>query len=115
MTFVWTNDYIYGMIKIQTTGFEWDAGNSGKCQKHGLSLNEIEDFFRQENIYIAPDINHSQKEQRFLAVGKSTKSKPMFVVFTLRNKGRSYLIRPISARYMHEREAKKYDEESSRI
>ena len=30
--------------KIQTTGFEWDAGNSEKCQKHGLPLDEIEDF-----------------------------------------------------------------------
>jgi uncharacterized DUF497 family protein len=103
------------MIKIQTTGFEWDAGNAAKCQKHGLSLDEIEDFFRQKNIYIAPDINHSQKEQRMLAAGKSTKGRHMFVVFTLRKKDSNYSIRPISARYMHEREAKKYDEESSRI
>jgi uncharacterized DUF497 family protein len=113
LTFVWTNNYIYGMIKIQAIGFEWDAGNSEKCQKHGLCLDEIEDFFRQKNIYIAPAINHSQKEQRFLAAGKSTKGRYMFVVFTLRKKGGGYLIRPISARYMHEKEAKKYDKKSS--
>jgi len=101
------------MIKIQATGFEWDAGNSEKCKKHGLSLDEIEGFFRQGNIYIAPDIKHSQKEQRFLAAGKSTDGKPMFVVFTLRKRDCNYSIRPVSARYMHEREAKKYDEESS--
>jgi uncharacterized protein len=102
------------MIKVQVIGFEWDAGNSEKCQKHGLSLDEIEDFFRQKNIYIAPAVNHSQKEQRFLAVGKSTANgRYVFVVFTLRKKGSSYLIRPISARYMHEKEAEKYEEESS--
>ena len=27
LTFVWTNDYLYDMIKIQAAGFEWDAGN----------------------------------------------------------------------------------------
>jgi uncharacterized DUF497 family protein len=35
----------------------------------------------------------------------------MVVVFTLRGKSDARLIRPITARYMHEREAKKYDEE----
>ncbi len=103
------------MIKIQAKGFEWDDGNTEKCQKHGLSLDEIEDFFRQGNLYIAPDIKHSQDEQRFLAMGKSLSDRHMFVVFTLRKKDGDYLIRPISARYMHEREARKYDEESSRI
>ena len=101
------------MIKIRVTGFEWDAGNTEKCQKHGLSLDEIEDFFRQGNLYIAPDIKHSQDEQRFLAAGKSPNGRHMFVVFTQRKREGDYLIRPISARYMHEREARKYDEESS--
>ena len=35
----------------------------------------------------------------------------MCVVFTLREKSKAYLIRPITARYMHEREAKQYGEE----
>jgi uncharacterized DUF497 family protein len=103
------------MITIQAAGVEWDTGNMEKCQKHGLSLDEIEDFFKQENLYMAPDIRHSQDEQRFLAAGKSLNGRHMFVVFTLRRKDGDYLIRPISARYMHEREARKYDEESSRI
>ena len=103
------------MITLQVTGFEWDSGNSEKCKKHGLSLDEIEDFFKYGNIYIAPDIKHSQEEQRFLAAGTSTEGRHMFIVFTLRKKDSNYSIRPISARYMHEREAKKYDKESSRI
>jgi uncharacterized DUF497 family protein len=35
----------------------------------------------------------------------------MFVVFTLRGTRDAYLIRPITARFMHAREAKKYGEE----
>ncbi|NJL83091.1 MAG: BrnT family toxin [Chloroflexaceae bacterium] len=77
-----------------------------KCQKHGVSLQEIEEFFFQTRLYVAPDIKHSQDEERFLAVGRSSAGKPMFVVFTLRN----HLIRPISARYMHQKEAKQYEQ-----
>jgi len=30
---------------IEVAGFDWDSGNSGKCQKHGMSLVEIEQIF----------------------------------------------------------------------
>ena len=90
---------------IAVEGFDWDEGNVTKCQKHGVTLEEIEEFF-QTQIYVAPDIKHSQDEVRFLAVGRLSSGRPMFVVFTLRNN----LIRPISARYMHEKEAKQYEQ-----
>jgi uncharacterized DUF497 family protein len=100
------------MRHVQVLGFDWDDGNREKCQKHGLALEEIEALFRQERLYVAPDIAHSQEEQRLLAVGRCPcNGRPMCVVFTLRAKSRAYLIRPITARYMHEREAKKYGEE----
>jgi uncharacterized DUF497 family protein len=92
-------------MAIQVEGFNWDEGNTAKCQKHGLSIAEIEAFF-QVGIYVGPDIKHSIGEQRFLAVGRSPSGRPMFVAFTLRNG----LIRPISARYMRDKEAKKYEE-----
>jgi len=50
-------------------GFNWDAGNINKCQKHGLTRKEIETFFLQEKIYVTPDIKHSSNEDRFLAIG----------------------------------------------
>ena len=90
---------------IAVEGLDWDEGNVTKCQKHGVTLEEIEEFF-QTQIYVAPDIKHSQDEVRFLAVGRLSSGRPMFVVFTLRNN----LIRPISARYMHEKEAKQYEQ-----
>ena len=103
------------MINIQVLDFDWDAGNKDKCEKHGISSKEIEAFFKQERIYIAPDIKHSEEEQRFLAIGRSVKGKPMFVAFTLRAKEGLLLIRPISARYMHEKEARKYEEENTKL
>jgi len=97
------------MTTLPFAGFDWDAGNREKCQKHGLTIEEIEAFFRQESLYIAPDVNHSETEQRLLAIGRGPGGRPIFVVFTLRKREKETVIRPISARYMHEREAKKYE------
>ena len=103
------------MMKIQVNGFDWDDGNREKCQKHGLSQKEIEYFFQQNEVFITPNPKHSDDEERYLAIGRSRKQKPMFVVFTLRDVNGERLIRPINARYMHEREAKRYEEENAKI
>ena len=63
---------------------------------------------------MAPALKPSADEQRLLADGRSPlNGHPMFVVFTLRGDEDERLIRPISARYMHEREARRYGEEES--
>ena len=95
-------------MTIPVKDFDWDSGNKAKCLKHGLSVDEIEAFFHGK-IFVAPDIKHSQDEERFLAVGRSRAGKSMFVAFTFRNQ----LIRPISARYMHDKEAKQYEKIST--
>lgn len=64
---------------------------------------------------VTPDPKHSDDEERYPAIGRSQKQKPMFVVFTLRDVNGEILIRPISARYMHEKEAKRYEEERAKI
>ncbi len=103
------------MIEMQVNGFDWNEGNREKCQKHGLSQKEIEYFFQQKEVLVTPDPKHSNDEERYLAIGRSQKQKPMFVVFTLRDVNGELLIRPISARYMHEKEAKRYEEERAKI
>jgi len=103
------------MINPQIKGFDWDDGNREKCSKHGLKQNQIEHFFHQENLFVSLDSNHSQEEQRYLAVGQSQYERPMVVVFTIRTIHDEVLIRPISARYMHEKEAKRYEEESAKV
>ncbi|NEU71429.1 BrnT family toxin [Hassallia byssoidea VB512170] len=90
------------------SGYDWDDGNYQKCQKHGVSIEEIETLFSSK-VWIGPDINHSELEQRFLAIGKSTKGKYIFLAFTIREKKEEIFIRPISARYMHEKEVQKYE------
>jgi uncharacterized protein len=85
-------------------GFDWDRGNLGKCQKHGVSVSEIESLFYSEHR-IAPDIKHSSAaEPRLLAIGRSVSGRALFVAFTTRIRGEQTLIRPISARYMHAKE-----------
>lgn len=86
-----------------------------KIKTHGLSREKVEAFFQQKSVYVTPDIKHSGKEERYLAVGQSPKGQPMVVAFTLREVEGKRLIRPISARYMHDKEAKRYEEESAEI
>jgi uncharacterized DUF497 family protein len=89
------------MIKlVEFDGFDWSLSNIYKVQKHGISIGEIELFFKQE-VYWLKDVNHSQNEDRYIAVGKNRMSRPMFVAFTLRVKKDKKYIRVISARFMH--------------
>lgn len=92
-------------MKLNIAGFDWDRANRTKCQKHGIGIEEIESLFKQDNVLVAPDISHSSHEIRYIAVGRGTNNRPVFVAFTLRG---AY-IRPISARYMHTKEIKQYE------
>ena len=96
------------MLTNDISGFDWDKGNRDKCQKHGVSILEIESLF-DGSIAVFPDITHSDKEKRFIAIGKTEKARYVFMVFTLRNSEDGKLIRPISARYMHDKEVKYYE------
>ncbi len=40
-------------------GFDWDDGNSEKCQNHGVSCTEIEAMFLRD-VWVAPDLEHSR-------------------------------------------------------
>ena len=102
-------------MKIQTLGFDWDSGNKRNCRKHGLRLGDIEEFFRQPKLLIMSDMHHSRLEERYIAYGQTRKGRPMFVAFTFRIHNGEQLIRPISARYMHEKEAREYEEKSTEI
>jgi len=84
--------------------FDWDDGNRNKCAKHGLTPAEIEAFFRLRPR-VALDVRHSVKEQRFAAIGRDKTGRAIFAAFCWRGKK----IRPVSVRYMHEREVRKYE------
>ena len=84
--------------------FDWDHGNTTKCEKHGLTRALIEEFFRSEPR-VSPDPAHSVLEERFIAVDRILGGRAVFVAFCWRD-GK---IRPISARYMHEKEVRAYE------
>jgi uncharacterized protein len=102
------------MEKASFSGFEWDAGNRLKCLKHGVSIREIEYVLTHAETLITSDPENSQREERFLAVGRNPNGRYTFVVFTPRRSGAELRLRPISARYMHEREIGKYEQEIAR-
>jgi uncharacterized protein len=91
-------------------GFEWDRGNREKCQKHGMTIEDIETVFTRP-VIILPDKEHPSGERRLKAIGMTPGGRRAFVVFTWRAEhGGNALLRPISARYMHRREVESYEE-----
>lgn len=92
---------------MQFDGFQWDAGNWPKCAEHGLTRPEIEQLFSGE-CAVYPDVQHSQTEERFFAIGQIEGDRWIFAAFCFRGDGGTVLIRPISARRMHDREIKRY-------
>lgn len=87
-------------------GFEWNKGNTDKSyKKHGITPKESEEIFLDENLQVSRDIEHSQTEKRFIALGKTFEKKILFIVFTLRKNK----IRIISARKANLKERSKYE------
>ena len=96
-------------MDLRIAGFDWDEGNRTKCQKHGVSIAEIEGLFAR-SPGIAPDPKHSRGEDRLIAVGRTGGGRPVFVAFTIRTRKKRSLIRPVTAQYMHAKEIAAYEE-----
>ena len=92
----------------QITGFEWDAGNERKNEKHGVTMMEAEQVFFNALLLLLEDAAHSQNEVRIHALGVSDAARGLHITFTLRKSGQ--LIRVISARDMHRKERAIYDQ-----
>jgi len=87
-------------------GIEWDSGNWPKCGKHGVGRDEIEYVLEHIEI-MTPD--PFPLEERFFTASQSKFGRYIFVVFTVRVKFEGNYLRPISARYMHQKEIDKYE------
>ena len=90
------------------TAFDWDEGNARKNDKHGVSIAEAEQVFFNEPLLVIVDTKHSEGEGRFHALGKTNENRSLQSTFTLRNAGER--IRVISARDMHRKERKIYEQ-----
>jgi len=84
------------MISISAiTGFEWDS----------VSQIEAEQVFFNLPILLLNDEKHSEKEPRFHALGKTDDPRLLHITFTIR----ATKLRVISARDMHKKEKKVYE------
>ena len=100
----------------ECTGFQWDEHNIQKnWEKHKVSPAESEQAFFNRPLTVAKDVDHSEEEERFYALGKTDQDRRLFIVFTIRRK----LIRVISSRDMNKKERGIYEkrekEENSQI
>ena len=96
------------IILEKVAGFDWDAGNARKNDRHGVSMAEAEQVFFNVPVLMLPDSAHSQSEPRYHALGKTIDGRRLHISFTLRGDGK--LIRVISARDMHRKERTHYEQ-----
>ena len=75
--------------------FEWDENkNQSNIKKHGVSFNEATTAFNDSNRLTLRDEGHSQLEDRYFCIGKTSKG-----IITVRFVFRDGLIRIIGAGY----------------
>jgi len=92
-------------VLSQCSGFDWDEGNLLKnWKKHRVSASECEQVFFNRPLVKSPEIEPSDEEARFYALGQTDTERHLFIVFTVRNS----LLRVISARDMSRKERKAY-------
>ncbi|NYT35456.1 BrnT family toxin [Allopusillimonas soli] len=94
---------------MKVAGFDWDSGNWPKCGKHGVSQAEIEQVMLGSPAVMA---DPHPNELRMRAIGKTQAKRYVFLVFTIRVQDEQHKIRPISARYMHQKEIDHYERET---
>ena len=96
------------MIELERiVGFDWDAANARKNEKHGVSQSEAEQIFFDVRLLVVVDADHSADEPRYHALGATLDGRPLHVTFTIRGDGTH--IRVISARDMHRKERRIYE------
>ena len=77
--------------------FTWDVAKArANLAKHGISFEEAETAFSDEDAILAPDPEHSSVDERFLLIGMSVALRVLVVVHCEPDTGGA--IRLISAR-----------------
>lgn len=88
--------------------FEWDPEKArANVAKHGVSFDEAMAAFLDPLSVTILDPGHSERENRFVLIGQSSKGRLLVVVHT----DRGDAIRLISARRATRRERQTYEQE----
>lgn len=89
--------------------FEWDENKDKiNLQKHGVSFEEAQTVFYDENALLIDDPDHSEDEERFVILGFSASTKLLVVCHCYR--ASETVIRIISARKATRKETKYYEQ-----
>lgn len=86
--------------------FIWDKGNIDKnWNKHKVTNEEGEEVFGDENKVVYRDLFHSEKEERYIILGKTKNNRLLYTVYTYRKNK----VRIISARDINTKEIELYE------
>ena len=97
------------LVGVSELRFEWDAAKSrANERKHGVSFDEAETVFVDENGLLIDDSEHSEEEERFVLLGLSAKLRMLLVCHCYRED--EDLIRIISARKATKPERDEYNQ-----
>lgn len=89
--------------------FEWDKSKAAaNKRKHGVSFEEAQTIFYDDNAVQFDDPDHSKNEERFIMLGMSYKLRALVVSHCERH---GDVIRIISARKANREETRYYTEE----
>ena len=89
--------------------FEWDTRKAAVNRaKHGVSFEEAGIVFGDPNALDGPDLRHSEKESRFLRLGRAATGRVLVVAYTVRRRGDGESVRIISARRASRKERAAY-------
>ena len=87
--------------------FEWDPKKAAaNLRKHGVSFEDAQAVFADENAKLIDDPDHSEEEDRFVLLGLSSSLRLLVVCHCYRSEGN--VIRIISARKAEGHERNSY-------
>jgi len=93
---------------MATLEFEWDKEKAQiNLKRHKVSFEEGATIFHDLPVATMPDPDHSDDEQRYIAIGQSVKGRILVVSYTERQDK----TRIISCRRATPRERKAYEED----
>lgn len=86
----------------------WDTVKAAlNLRRHGVDFEEAATVFRDPLLLVRPDVEHSEEEERWLALGKSNRHLLLVVVHTEDER----TIRLISARKAEPVERRRYEQQ----
>jgi uncharacterized DUF497 family protein len=92
---------------MEEIDFEWDERKAQQNeQKHGISFEEAQTAFYDDNARLSHDPDHSQDEDRYILLGMSAVLRVLVVCHVYRQG--NDVIRIISARKATKREQQQY-------